>query len=472
MLKLDPSKEGKKRNQNKESTMSRILLPIMCRAQLRIHFAHRFLSSLRLLRLCSTVTVPHHPASKSKSSSLSPPSITRIRNVGIIAHIDAGKTTTTERFLFYSGLTGEMGEVHDGDTVTDYMEQERERGITITSAAVTFPWMRHRINLIDTPGHVDFTVEVERSLCALDSALVVLDASEGVEAQTVTVWHQADRHHVPRIVYLNKMDKPAADVDYCLKTIQLLGSKPLLLHLPVRGSDGKQFTGIIDLVKMEQLTWDIKSDMHGEVFSREAVSKGDQMFEEAMMKRESLIASIADIDEGMAEEILNKDDTLDIRSDLIRQALRRVTISRHFIPVLMGSSFKKIAVQPLMDSIIDLLPSPVDVIKRNTNFFAGFLCALAFKVIHHKNYGALTFVRIYAGEIRTSSRVFNVNRNRQEQVSKIYIALADEFKEVTSMSSGNIVAVTGLECITGDTIVSSHAALQEVSSYEDNLLTI
>ena len=387
----------------------------------------------------------------------------RIRNVGIIAHIDAGKTTTTERFLYYSGLTSEMGEVHDGDTVTDYMEQERERGITITSAAVTFPWNKHRINLIDTPGHVDFTVEVERSLSVLDSALVVLDAGAGVEAQTVTVWSQADRHNVPRIVYLNKMDKQNADVDLCLKSIRRLGSEPLMLHHAIKKS-AKDFIGIVDLVTMEKMMWDNSSkDCDGSDFKVDPLSEKDDLYEECLRNRESMIAQLADEDESVAESLLSHDDVSQIPLNILKDAVRRLTINRTFIPVLCGSSFRKVAVHPLMDAIIDLLPSPLDVVKRNTSYFAGFFCGLAFKVMHHKQMGSLTFVRVYSGELKPGTRIYNVNRNRQESVSRIYVALADQFKEVPYITAGNIVVVSGLECVTGDTLVTSASILQEVS---------
>lgn len=380
--------------------------------------------------------------------------------MGIIAHIDAGKTTTTERFLYYAGLTSEMGNVDDGDTITDYMEQERERGITITSAAVTFPWLKHRINLIDTPGHVDFTVEVERALSVLDSALVVLDASAGVEAQTVTVWSQADRHRVPRIVYLNKMDKQSVDVDFCLKSIKLLGSNPLLIHHPIK-TGPKDFEGIIDLVSMQKMMWQKGSD--GDVFTTTALKEGDDMYAECSEKRESLVAALADADERMAEEIFECSDTKDIPGSSVTRALRRATIDQKYIPVLMGSSFKKVAVQPIMDAIINILPSPLDIVKRNTSYFAGFLCALAFKVIHHKRLGPLTFVRIYSGEVKANSKIYNLNRNRVETVAKVYVALADDFKEVPFLPAGNIAVVTGLECITGDTLVTSATIIDEVS---------
>lgn len=378
-----------------------------------------------------------------------------IRNVGIIAHIDAGKTTTTERMLFYSGLTDEMGEVHDGDTITDYMEQERERGITITSAAVTFPWKKHRINLIDTPGHVDFTVEVERSLSVLDGSVVVLDASAGVEAQTVTVWSQADRHSVPKIVYLNKMDKNTANVDMCLKSIQKLGSRPLLLQLPIKFG-AKDFRGVVDIIRMEKLIWSLQQQSDGTVFESTPLDSREDMelFEAASEKRESLIASLADNDDDLSTNVLEASSTADISPSIIIPALRKATIAKHFVPVMMGSSYKNVGVQLLMDSILTLLPSPLEVEKKNTTYFKDHFCGLAFKVIHHKTLGALTFIRIYTGEIKPSTKIFNLSRNRMESIIKLYIACADEFKEVPILSAGNIIVATGLECVTGDTLAS------------------
>lgn len=390
--------------------------------------------------------------------------LSKIRNVGIVAHIDAGKTTTTERMLFYSGLTDGMGEVHDGDTVTDYMEQERERGITITSAAVTFPWKKHRINLIDTPGHVDFTVEVERSLCVLDSALVVLDASAGVEAQTVTVWSQADRHSVPRVVYLNKMDKPTADVDLCLKSIKKLGSKPLLLHLPV--FNGSIFSGILDVVSMKKMMWrhsdeptNKLTEGYGDNFTVEDIVDKSEL-EKSRNAREELIASLADHDEQMSNAVLESSSLEDISGSLITNSLRRSTIKRHFVPVMIGSSYRKIAVQPLMDGVLSLLPSPLEVSKRNIKYFEGHFCGLAFKVIHHKMLGPLTFIRIYSGQVKPGSKIYNLSRSRQESISRIYIACADEFKEIPVLTSGNILVATGLECVTGDTLISSSSILE------------
>ena len=370
--------------------------------------------------------------------------------------------------LFYSGLTDGMGEVHDGDTVTDYMEQERERGITITSAAVTFPWKRHRINLIDTPGHVDFTVEVERSLSVLDSALVVLDASAGVEAQTVTVWSQANRHSVPKMVYLNKMDKKGADVNLCLKSIKRLGSNPLLLHLPVTTESGV-FCGIIDVINMKKLLWkQLKGDTlnhgDGEEFSIEPLTKETDasQFKDALNTRENVIASLSDFDDDLSNAVLESPSLEDIPASLITNSLRRSTILGNFVPVMIGSSYKKIAVQPLMDGILSLLPSPLEVSKKHTKYFDGNFCGLAFKVIHHKMLGPLTFIRIYSGEVKPGSKIYNLSRSRVESVNKIFIACADEFKEIPVLTAGNIVVATGLDCVTGDTLISSSSIIDEV----------
>ena len=404
--------------------------------------------------------------------------IEKVRNIGIIAHIDAGKTTTTERMLYYSGITDEIGEVHDGDTVTDYLEQERERGITITSAAVTFPWKKHRINLIDTPGHVDFTVEVERALSVLDSAVVVLDASAGVEAQTITVWSQADRHKIPRIVYLNKMDKATADVDMCLNSIRKLGQTPVQIHLPLfdtSSAERRVFYGFIDLISMKQFKWTPGTDSDGTEYQVTPVEEASHLYEEASAHREELAGAIAELDEALSERVLSVANIDQITPNELTVALRRATISHKLIPVLCGSSYKNIGVQNVMDAIISVLPSPKDLVKQHTPFYEGHLCALAFKVIHHKRLGALTFVRLYTGEIKSNISVYNVNRNRKEKVAKVYVALADEFKEVASITAGNIVAISGLDCITGDTLVSSLTAVSQVRDVpkcvnESNLL--
>lgn len=382
-----------------------------------------------------------------------------IRNIGIIAHIDAGKTTTTERMLYYSGFTNEMGEVHDGDTIMDYMSQERERGITITSASITFPWKRHRINLIDTPGHVDFTIEVERSLSVLDGAIAILDGSAGVEAQTMTVWRQADHHQVPRIIYLNKMDKPLASISMCLDSIKSkLKVKPLLINLPLIRRENKKFTGIIDVISFEKLSWEIENlKGDGREFQVSQLTHDEsELFERAVKFREELIGSMAELDDQFANDIINCDKIENITNNQINNCLRRITIKRLGYPVLIGSSYKNIGVQFLLDSIIKYLPCPTEMIREITMNYGNELCAFAFKTIHHKLLGQLTFIRIYSGEINNKQTIYNLNCGKSERITKLYIAFADEFKEVPSVSYGNIAVVSGLEgTITGDTLTSS-----------------
>ena len=434
------------------------------------HLNKRFLSS-------SHKASPQKPSSDRLKPSSDHPEISLIRNVGIIAHIDAGKTTTTERMLYYSGLIDNLGEVHDGDTVTDYMEQERTRGITITSASVTYPWKKHRINLIDTPGHVDFTVEVERCLSVLDSALVVLDSSAGVEAQTLTVWSQADRFSIPRLVYLNKMDRNDSDIDLCLNSIKKLGSKPLLIHLPIKSPnpkipEKKDLTGIVDVIKMEKLIWSSSSDpltqlnSDGSVYDTLPLDPVDDkdLYQEALNMREDIIGSLSDFDERLSEAVLNDQNLVEIPHPIIMNALRRGTISRKVVPVLVGSSYKNMGVQSLMDAMLQFLPSPIEVIKKHSKYYNQVFCGLAFKIIHHKRFGALTFIRIYSGQLKPGTKIFNVNRNAYESVQKIYLALADEFKEIPLVTAGNIVAVTGLTCVTGDTLVDSQKSVDEAKT--------
>uniref|UniRef100_A0A0P4W2X1 Tr-type G domain-containing protein n=1 Tax=Scylla olivacea TaxID=85551 RepID=A0A0P4W2X1_SCYOL len=254
-------------------------------------------------------------------------SLDHIRNIGIMAHIDAGKTTTTERMLFYGGVTRTLGEVHHGDTVMDYLDQERERGITITSAAITLPWADHRINLVDTPGHVDFTMEVERSLRVLDGAVAILDASAGVEAQTLTVWRQADRYRVPRFIYLNKMDKPAASVSLCLSSIRdKLHVLPLLLHLPL--GQGKLFRGLVDLVTLQRLEWDLSSSDRGRQYLQRALTPEEEVWDEAQLARCELIDKLADLDTPLAEYVLEQESLENVPAPLMREAVRRVTLSQ------------------------------------------------------------------------------------------------------------------------------------------------
>ncbi|MGH0157867.1 UNVERIFIED_CONTAM: hypothetical protein FKN15_034425, partial [Acipenser sinensis] len=360
----------------------------------------------------------------------------RIRNIGIMAHIDAGKTTTTERMLYYSGYTRALGDVDDGDTVTDFMAQERERGITIQSAAVTFDWKDHRINLIDTPGHVDFTVEVERALRVLDGAVAVFDASAGVEAQTLTVWRQADKHHVPRICFLNKMDKPGASFVYSIESIrQKLKVKPLPLQIPI--GTGKAFEGLVDLVTNEKITWSPKSSHDdGRVFERRPLTTADDpdLLKEARDARSALIEQIADLDDEFAELVLGEfNENLDaLPSVKLHAAIRRVTLARTAVPVFCGSALKNKGVQPLLDAITMYLPAPNERHHELLQWYGDDLCALAFKVIHDKQRGPLVFVRIYSGTMKPQSAVYNINRNTT------YTATGDTV--VSSKSSAAAVA--------------------------------
>ncbi|PRD30369.1 UNVERIFIED_CONTAM: gfm2 [Trichonephila clavipes] len=390
--------------------------------------------------------------------------IKKIRNIGIIAHIDAGKTTTTERMLFYSGFTNMMGEVHDGDTVMDYMVQERERGITITSAAITFNWKNHKINLIDTPGHVDFTFEVERSLSALDGAIVILDASAGVEVQTLKVWEQANRYGVPCIIYLNKVDKPAADIEMCLQSIKKkLKIEPLKLHIPI--GSAKKFSGMYDIITLKKHEWNLQNiGKDGRNFTTQNL---DSELENSSLKfinkeREKIIENIADLDDMIADKYLTQGTSAVNVEDLLA-ALRNITLKRTAIPVLCGSSYKNVAVQLLMDAVINYLPDPSE---RNRDFVqcdSNELCALAFKIIHNKNKEPLTFLRLYSGTIKSGQKIYNKNRENYEKIGKLMIPLADDFKEVPLSLAGNIVAVTNLkDVITGDLLFSSPSAASKV----------
>uniref|UniRef100_A0A8C0HBB8 Ribosome-releasing factor 2, mitochondrial n=1 Tax=Chelonoidis abingdonii TaxID=106734 RepID=A0A8C0HBB8_CHEAB len=360
----------------------------------------------------------------------------RIRNIGIMAHIDAGKTTTTERMLYYSGYTRALGDVDDGDTVTDFMAQERERGITIQSAAVTFDWKGYRINLIDTPGHVDFTVEVERSLRVLDGAVAVFDASAGVEAQTLTVWRQADKHHIPRICFLNKMDKNGASFTYAVDSIkEKLKTKPLLLQLPI--GEAKTFKGLVDIVTKEQIIWNPASSLDdGKVFEQKPVTETDD------------------------PELLK--DVRDARNALIEQlqsAVRRVTLAQKAVPVFCGSALKNKGVQPLLDAVTMYLPAPNECSYDFLPWYKDDLCALAFKVLHDKQRGPLVFIRIYSGTMKPQSAVYNINKNCTERMSRLLLPFADQQIEIPSLMAGNIALTVGLkQSATGDTIVSSKAS--------------
>ncbi|PWA26432.1 hypothetical protein CCH79_00001113 [Gambusia affinis] len=404
------------------------------------------------------------------------PDISKIRNIGIMAHIDAGKTTTTERMLYYSGYTRALGDVDDGDTVTDFMAQERERGITIQSAAVTFDWKSHRINLIDTPGHVDFTLEVERALRVLDGAVAVFDSSAGVEAQTLTVWRQAEKHQIPCICFLNKMDKPTADLNFSMESIRLkLRASPVLLQMPI--GSGKNFTGVVDLLTNQKLIWNLTSTRDdGRTFEAKPLGQSEdpELLEAAGEARTALVEQVADLDDEFAELLLTdfsdnfeavpaKKASLPFQnrtlcSDL-QEAVRRVTLARKGVPVLCGSSLKNKGVQPLLDAITAYLPAPNERHHDLVRWYKDDLCALAFKVLHDKQRGPLVFLRIYSGTLKAQTAVHNINRNSTERMSRLLVPFADQHVEIPSMSAGNIALTVGLkQTVTGDTIVSSKAS--------------
>ncbi|XP_048486209.1 ribosome-releasing factor 2, mitochondrial isoform X1 [Plutella xylostella] len=385
-----------------------------------------------------------------------------IRNIGILAHIDAGKTTTTERMLFYSGTIRSMGEVHHGNTVTDYMEQERQRGITITSAAVSFPWGSSQINLVDTPGHIDFTMEVEQSLAVLDGAVVVLDASAGVEAQTLTVWRQAAGYRVPRLLYLNKMDRSDADEVACVKSIEeKLDATPLLLHTPVR-HEGK-LIGLLDLLNLEEIIW---TQGRGQKYTRRKLTEKEDghVWENTMTGHRHLVDTLSSIDDNLADIIIQEESLDNIQSKDITAAIRRCTIDMKGFPIVCGSSYKNIGVQTLMDAVVDYLPSP-DQCNELYRCFDKDLSARAFKVQHDDQRGVLTFLRLYSGEISKGQKIYNLVQDQSEQTGILYVALADEYKPVEKVTAGNIAVVSGLKVtMTRDLVTSNQTAANKAKT--------
>jgi len=378
------------------------------------------------------------------------------RNFGIMAHIDAGKTTTTERILYYSGKSHKIGEVHDGAATMDWMEQEQERGITITSAATTTFWQDKRLNIIDTPGHVDFTIEVERSLRVLDGAVCVLDSNQGVEPQTETVWRQGDKYRVPRIVFCNKMDKIGADFERCLSDIRVrLGAKPVPIQLPY-GAEAS-FKGIIDLVRMKAVVWE--DEGLGAKFHDEEIPA--ELAERAAEARLEMIEACVELDEAATEAYLSGEE---IDNDTIRRLLRKAVITGAFFPVLCGSAFKNKGVQPLLDAVVDYLPSPVDVppikgvdprndaevVRRSTDDEP--MSMLAFKIMDDP-YGVLTFARIYSGRLAKGSTVLNSTRGRTDRIGRMVLMHANSREEISEAYAGDIVALVGLkDTRTGDTL--------------------
>jgi elongation factor G len=385
----------------------------------------------------------------------------RYRNIGIMAHIDAGKTTTTERILFYTGVTHKIGEVHEGTTVMDWMEQERERGITITSAATTCFWRDHRINIIDTPGHVDFTIEVERSLRVLDGACAVFDAVNGVEPQSETVWRQADKYQVPRICFINKMDRVGADFFMSVQTIkEKLGAKAVLLQIPIGAED--KFRGMVDLVKMKGITFD--DETMGAKYQEVPIPA--ELVEQAKEYRAALEESVAEFDDVLMAKYL---DGRALTNDEVKQGVRNSTIAMHFFPVICGTAFKNKGVQHILDAVVDYLPSPLDVppVKginpkgieevRKTADSEPF-AALAFKIMNDPFVGNLTFFRVYSGKLEAGSYVYNAGKDKKERIGRLLQMHANKREEIKDVLAGDIAAAVGLRSTTtGDTLCDEDA---------------
>jgi elongation factor G len=380
----------------------------------------------------------------------------KTRNIGIMAHIDAGKTTTTERILYYTGVTYKIGEVHEGTAVMDWMPQEQERGITITSAATTCSWKDHRINIIDTPGHVDFTIEVERSLRVLDGAVAVFDAVSGVEPQSETVWRQADKYNVPRIAFMNKMDRMGADFVMCVNSmIERLGANPVPVQIPVGKEDA--FTGPIDLINMKAYRF---SDELGAKFTEEDISQ--ELLPSALEYRDKMIEALSDFDDAIMEKYLAGEE---IDADMIKSALRRGTKELRITPVLCGTAFKNKGVQQLLDAIVDYLPCPLDIppvsgiepdsgksVVRKVSDTEPF-SALAFKIMTDPFVGQLTFMRVYSGKISAGSYVYNSTKDAKERIGRLVKMHSNNREDIKEVYVGDIVAAVGLKrTLTGDTL--------------------
>ena len=412
--------------------------------------------------------------------------LNRTRNIGIMAHIDAGKTTTTERILFYTGITYKIGEVHEGTAVMDWMEQEQERGITITSAATTCFWREHRINIIDTPGHVDFTAEVERSLRVLDGAVAVFDSVAGVEPQSETVWRQADKYRVPRICFVNKMDRVGADFKRTFEQIiTKLGSNPVAIQLPI-GSEDK-FVGVVDLVKMKAITY--KDETMGADYIVSEIPAN--MLEEAKHYREQLIEKVSEADDKLLEKYLHGEE---ITEDEIKAALRKRVIASMrkeaapFVPVICGSAFKNKGVQPLLDAVVDYLPSPLEIpavtgfdprkgpdalVERPASDDAPF-SALAFKIMTDPFVGQLTFIRVYSGVMTSGSSVYNSTKQKHERIGRLLKMHANKREEIKEVYAGDIAAAVGLRSVsTGDTICDDkHPVVLESMDFPEPVISL
>ncbi|MGE3713851.1 MAG: elongation factor G, partial [Alphaproteobacteria bacterium] len=379
------------------------------------------------------------------------------RNIGICAHIDAGKTTTTERILYYTGKSHKIGEVHDGAATMDWMEQEQERGITITSAATTCFWKDKRINIIDTPGHVDFTIEVERSMRVLDGAVTVFDSVAGVEPQSETVWRQADKYHVPRMCFVNKMDRVGANFE---RTVQMmidrLGTVPLVIQLPIGSED--VFEGVIDLVQMKEMVW--KGEELGAKF--DIVDIRPELLDAAKAAREKMLETAVEMDDAVMEAYLGGEEP---SVEQLKECIRRGTVAFKFVPVLCGSAFKNKGVQPMLDAVVDYLPSPLDIpavkaldvkteqeVERKADD-GEKLSALAFKIMSDPFVGSLTFTRIYSGKLESGSYVQNTIKDNRERVGRMLLMHANSREDIKVAHAGDIVAIAGLKnTTTGDTL--------------------
>jgi len=405
-------------------------------------------------------------------------SLESYRNIGIMAHIDAGKTTTTERILFYTGKSYKIGEVHDGNATMDWMEQEQERGITITSAATTCEWKDHLINIIDTPGHVDFTIEVERSLRVLDGAVAVFDSVAGVEPQSETVWRQADKYEVPRICFINKMDRTGADFYRCVDMIiDRLGAVPLVTQLPI-GSEG-DYLGVVDLIKMQAITW--KEEDLGAEFEYSDIPS--DLADKAVEYREKLVELAVEQDDIAMEAYLDGNEP---DEDTLKKCIRSGTLAAAFVPVLNGTAFKNKGVQPLLDSVIDFLPSPIDVeaikgvkagtdeeIERISSDEEPF-SALAFKIMNDPFVGSLTFVRIYSGVLEAGSYLQNTVKNKRERVGRMLMMHSNSREDIKEARAGDIIALAGLkDTTTGDTLCSTESqVILERMEFPDPVIEI
>ncbi|MDK8511029.1 elongation factor G [Corynebacterium bovis] len=387
----------------------------------------------------------------------------KVRNIGIMAHIDAGKTTTTERILYYTGINRKIGETHDGASTMDWMDQEKERGITITSAATTCFWNGNQINIIDTPGHVDFTVEVERSLRVLDGAVAVFDAKEGVEPQSEQVWRQATKYDVPRICFVNKMDKLGADFYFTVDTIiNRLGAKPLVMQLPIGTEDN--FDGVVDLLNMQAITWRGTVEIGAEPTIEEIP---DDLKDKAAEYREKLVEAVAESDEELMERYFSGEE---ITVDELKTHIRKLTINSEVYPVYCGSAYKNKGIQPMLDAVIDFLPNPMDVgsiqghdvndpekvLTRQPSKDEPF-SALAFKVATHPFFGRLIYVRVYSGSVESGAQVFNATKGKKERIGKLFQMHSNKEQPVDKASAGHIYAFIGLkDTTTGDTLCDSN----------------